>query len=395
MIGFELDDEQKALRRTAREFAEKEIRPVAVEIDHEMSHDFPVEVVRKAARTGFTTIRIPEEYGGGGGGDFELALMTEELAWGDAGLASTIGGTNALAVKPILYAGTEAQKKKWLQMICDRAEEPFLTGFCCTEPSSGSDVFSDDPDAGIRTTAKRDGSDYILNGTKIFITNGGVAGVYAIWARTDITKGASWGLSCFIVPADAPGFSIGQSFDKMGQRLNPTAEIILDDVRLPEENLLGEEGDGVPIIMDFLTGGGSVVGAVSVGVAQAAYEAAREYAMERIQGGHSIIYHQAIAFKLADMVMNIEAARLLVWETTWVNDNIEPNNRLASMAKVFCSDMAQKVTYEAVQIFGGYGYMRDYPVEKYMRDARVCPIYDGTNEMLKDSVIAPSIAVSP
>ncbi len=394
MVDFELSGEQKALRQTVREFAEKEIRPIAGEIDHSMSDEYPVEVVRKAARLGFTTLIIPEEYGGGGMGSLELVFLCEGLAWGDAGLASTIGGSNGLGVKPILYAGTEEQKKKWLGMCCERAEEPFLTAFCATEASGGSDVISEDPRAGIQTTAQRKGDEYILNGTKTFVTNGGVAGLYIIFAKTDITRGASEGISCFIVPDDTPGLSVGQRFDKMGQRLSPTTEIVLEEARVPAENLLGEEGDGIYIAIDFLTGGGSAVGAFAVGIAQAAYEEARKYALERVSGGVPIINHQAIGFKLADMCMEIEAARLLTWKSAWAND-IDPDNRLSAMAKVYCSEMVQKVTYDAVQIFGGYGYMRDYPVEKYMRDARLLPIYDLTNELLRALSIVPFIAMKP
>ncbi len=394
MVGFELNEEQKALCQTVHDFAENEIRPIAAEIDRSMSDEFPIEVVREAAKLGFTTLIIPEKYGGGGLGDLELVLLCEELAWGDAGLASTIGGSNGLGVKPILFAGTEAQKEKWLGMICERAEEPFLTAFCATEASGGSDVISEDPRAGIQTLAQKDGSDYVLNGTKTFVTNGGVAGLYVVFAKTDINKGASAGLSCFIVPADTPGVSVGERFDKMGQRLSPTTELILDNVRVPADNLLGEEGDGIYIAINFLTGGGSAVGAFAVGLARAAYEEARKYALERVQGGVPIIEHQAIGFKLADMCMQIEAARLLTWKSAWANQ-VDPDSRIAAMTKVYCSEMVQKVTYDAVQIFGGYGYMRDYPVEKYMRDARLLPLYDLTNELLRALSIVPFIAMKP
>jgi len=384
MVDFSLTREQLELQRLAREFAEKEIKPIAALYDRcpDPSKCVPLDVVRKAAKLGFTTLIIPEKYGGVGGKELDVAILSEELAKADIGLAETIMSNNAF-VRPIIAFGTEEQKEKWLREICRRKEEPYLLAFAATEPESGSDSASPDPRLGIKTRAVKDGKKYIINGRKCFITNGGIASLYIVFARTDPTKGAMGGVSAFLIEKDTPGFSIGKIEDKMGHRLSQQAELIFEDVEVPEEMRLGEEGDGFLIMMDFVAGSGPGVGALSVGLATAAFEYAKEYAKNRYQGGNYIIYHQAIGFKLVDMKIKIECARNLVWKACWYNDNVGRSNELSAMAKIYATDMAMQVCEEAVQILGGYGYMKDHPVEKWMRDAKLGQIYDGTNEALR------------
>ncbi len=263
---------------------------------------------------------------------------------------------------------------------------PFLIILVDTEPGGASDILNEDPKAGTRTTANLDGNEYVINGTKCFITNGAQAKLYILWAKTDITKGASQGLSTLLVPADTIGISIGKIEDKMGQRLSSQAEIIFEDVRVPKEKLLGREGDGIPICLDFLATGSIGVGALCVGLARAAYEIALDYSKQRVVLGQPIINHQAIGFMLADMRMKIEASRALVWKLAWENDNVERGN-LTAMAKIYASDMVMSVTTDAFQVLGGYGYMKDYPLEKYMRDAKITQIYDVSNQILRLLVI--------
>lgn len=384
MVDFSITEEQQALQSLAHQFAQREIRPIAPSLDRlsDPRECFPHDMVKKALQLGFTSLLIPEEYGGGGKGDLEMALVMEEIGWADAGVATTIG---LCAGWPrCLQRASQEQKGKWLRDITSDKTGTYLVAIALTEPGSGSDAASEDPSAGVRTTAARDGDKYVLRGTKVFITNGGVAKLYLVFAKTDITKGAREGLSAFLVPADAPGLSIGKIEDKMGQRLSQQAEIILDDVRVPRANMVGKEGEGVDILMDFLaTGGTALVGGLSVGLARAAFEAATQYAKERIQGGKRIIEHQAVGFMLVDMQMKIEATRALLWRACWLNDHVQRDNARAAMVKVYSSEMALDVATKAVQVLGGYGYMKDYPLEKFMRDARILPIYDLTNQALR------------
>jgi acyl-CoA dehydrogenase len=380
MVDFNLSEEQLELQRVARKFANKYIKPISQQMDRIQNPKdcIPQDVIKEAWKLGFSTMLIPRDYGGGGHSELDLAIVTEELAFADVGLAETILTTNVIA-RPIVEFGTKSQKDTWLRKIC--SAEPFLLALASTEPQSGSDTLSVEPTLGIRTTAKRHRNGYILNGTKCFITNAGLAKLYLVVTRTDPQAGALTGLSVFMVPADTKGLKIGRIEDKMGHRLSQQAEVILEDCFVPEENLIGSEGDGFKILMDFLASSGIGVGALSVGLARSAFDASNKYAHERMQGGCYIFAHQAVGFMLVDMKMKIEAARNLVWKACWYNDTVGRSNELSAMAKTFCSDVAVEVTLNAVQIFGGYGYMRDYPVEKLFRDAKLMQIYDGTNQL--------------
>jgi acyl-CoA dehydrogenase len=367
-VSFALTDEQKALRELAHEFAEKEIRPRAAEYDEHSIH--PADVIARAHELGLMNAHLPIEYGGLELCGFDGMLIGEEFAWGCSGMATSIVA-NTLGAAPVLVAGTDNQKRRFLVPL---VEEPILCSFALTEPNAGSDV------SGIRTTAVRHGDDYVLNGSKMFITNAGHASWLVVFASTDKSKGHR-GLSAFVVPADLDGVVVERHLDKMGQRATDTSAIAFGDVRVPAENLLGEEGDGFKIAMKTLdfTRPGTAAGAV--GVAQAAYEYAVEYAKERVQFGQPIAMNQGVNFPIADMATEIEAARLLVWQAAWLHDQGTRATLQSSYAKRFAADTAMKVTTDAVQIFGGYGYMKEYPVEKLMRDAKLFQIYEGTSQI--------------
>ncbi len=368
MISFELSEEQRAVQKVAHEFAEREIRPLAAEYDER--EEYPEWFVEKAFRAGLTYTYVPEEYGGQGMDFLTACIVNEELSWGCCGFA-TILGANNLGVTPLLVAGNEEQKRKYL---LDLTSRPSLAAMALTEPEAGSDA------GAVRTTAVRDGDFYVLNGTKCFISNGGIADLHTVYASTDPSKGTR-GLSCFLVPKGTPGLSAGKKERKMGVRASVTSEVILSDCRVPAEDLLGAEGQGFKIAMITLDKARVNVASGSVGIARAALEAALDYARQRIQFGRPIIENQAIQFMLADMDMDVEAGRLLYMKAAWLETKGLPFTREAAMAKTFCSDMAMRVTTDVVQVFGGYGYMRDYPVEKYMRDAKINQIWDGTNQI--------------
>ncbi|MBI2875776.1 MAG: acyl-CoA dehydrogenase family protein [Candidatus Tectomicrobia bacterium] len=385
MIDFSLTEEQRAIQKMARDFAEREIRPKAVQYDRALDPKecFPWEIVRKGGQLGFNTMEVPKSYGGPGFGDLEMALVCEELGWGDAGVATTFAAC-MLGLLPIIRFGTPAQKDRFLPPLLE--DEAALIGLAATEPGSGSDGFGLGPvESGPMTRAERDGDDYVLNGTKRFITNGGVSRLYTVMARTDPKRSPLEGVSAFIVPSDTPGLSIGKIEDKMGQRLGQQSELVFEEMRVPRENLLGVENGGATVLFGVLPTINALVGALATGLARAAYEASVEYAKVRVQGGKPIIHHQAISLMLADMKMKIDAARHLVWNCCWYHDAHPGAYDLVrgAMAKVYPTDVAMEVTTNAVQIFSGYGYMRDYPVEKYMRDAKLTQIYDGTNQILR------------
>lgn len=367
-INFELSDQEQDLKRLARDFAEKEIIPVASKYDLEGS--MPWSVIEKAFVVGLWNLNVPEEYGGAGLSHFAEALVAEQLAYGCLGIFGAFGG-NSLALTPLLIAGTKEQKEAFLPRFCSSLQ---LAAFALTEPNAGSDV------SAISTRAEKTDDGYILNGTKCFITHGGIANLYTVFATIDRSLGTR-GLTAFLVPGDAPGLRSGKKEDKMGDRASHIGEVIFEDVKIPRENCLDTEGNGFKIAMRTLDITRPIIGAAAVGVAQRAFDEAVKYARQRVQFGKPIGQHQAIQFMLADMDMAIEAARTLVWRAAWQVDQGKPNSRLSAMAKCLASDTAMKVTVDAVQVFGGYGYMREYPVEKLMRDAKITQIYEGTNQV--------------
>jgi len=378
-ISFAQTDEQKALRELAREFAANEIRPKEHEYDEHMRH--PADVIAKAHELGLMNLHVPEEYGGPGLSAFDGMLVGEELYWGCSGIGTSISA-NGLGSGPVIVFGSDEQKRKWLSPLID---EPILASFGLSEPGAGSDV------AALKTTAVRDGDEYVLNGSKTFITNAGYAAWATVFAKTD-PKGGAKGMSAFIVPMDAPGVTIESHLEKMGQRSTDTSAFALQDVRVPAENLLGEEGDGFKIAMATLdaTRPGTAIGAV--GVAQAAYEHSVDYAKQRVTFDLPIAMHQGVNFMIADMATEIEAARLLCWQAAWMLDQGYGRKATlySSFAKRFAADTAMKVTTDAVQVFGGYGYIKEYPVEKLMRDAKLFQIYEGTSQIQR-LVIAKEI----
>ena len=375
MIGFELTEEQRQMQDMAKKFAQNEIRPVAPRIDKDPEHPFPRELMNKMAQNGFFDMFIHVEFGGIGADYLTMAIVSEELAVGDAGVTVSLLETIPVA-QPIVDFGTEEQKKRFLPILADK-EEAKLCALAVTEPEHGSDI------ATLDTTAVLDGEFYVLNGAKRFITNAGVSYLYLLFAMTDKAKGAK-GQSAFLITGDTPGLSIGKVEDKMGHRTCQNAEVILEDARVPKENLLGKEGDGFKMMMRAFDQTRPVYSsAVAVGVGRAAYEYALQYSKERQQFGKPIFVQQAISFKLAEMATLIEASRLLVWRACWALDQGVPSTQPVSMSKFLSAEMVMKVTTEAVQVLGGYGYMRDYPVEKYMRDAKIFQIFLGTGEIQK------------
>jgi acyl-CoA dehydrogenase len=368
VISFSLSEEQQALKEMAREFAEKEMKPNAAKYDK--GDEFSEDVMQKAFDVGFLTCTVPSEYGGGGMNDLDTVIISEELAAGCAGMYTTMM-VNALAYTPIILFGSDEQKKKFLT---PQTEKMSFSSFCLTEREAGSDAGS------MKTRAKKVGKEYIINGSKCFISNGGIASLYVVFANSIPDKGMR-GLSAFIVPRETPGVIIGKEEDKMGHRASNTVELTFEDVKIPEENLLGKEGIGFIIAMRTLDKTRAPVGAAGVGVARAALDYAIEYAKKRRQFGKPIALFQNTSFKIAQMAMEINAARHLVWHAAWLLDEGMPCGKESAMAKAYGSDVAMKVTTECVQILGGYGYMKDYPVEKLMRDAKLLQIYEGTNEI--------------
>ena len=368
MIDFTLSEEQAQLRDLAHEFAEKEIAPHAARLDE--TAEFPREICQKAWELGLMNTHVPEAYGGLGLGVLEGCLIAEETAWGCTGV-STAMEANTLAECPIIVAGNEEQKKKWLTPMI---EEFLFAAYCVTEPGAGSDV------QGIRTTAKRHGDDYVLNGSKMWITNGGVANWYFVLAYTDASQGYR-GMSVFIVPRELPGVVVGKKENNMGQRCSDTRSVTFEGVKVPAANRLGEEGSGWKVAMTAFDHSRPVVSAGAVGLARAAYQHAVRYAKERETFGVPIYKHQGIGFMIADMACAIEAARLLVWQAGWTIDQGRRNTQQAAFAKLFAADTAVKVATDAVQVFGGYGFNKEYPVEKLYRDAKIYQIYEGTSQI--------------
>ncbi|MGQ7277657.1 acyl-CoA dehydrogenase [Brevibacillus thermoruber] len=368
-MNFQLTEEQEMLRKMIRDFAENQVAPTAAERDEE--ERFDRSIFEQMAELGLTGIPWPEKYGGAGADYLSYVLAVEELSRVDASIGVTLSAHVSLASWPIYKFGTEEQKQKYLRPL---AEGKKLGAYCLTEPGSGSDA------AGMRTTAVRDGDHYVLNGTKIFITNAGEAEIYIVFALTN-PELKHKGITAFIVEKGTPGFTMGKKEKKLGIRSSLTLAVNFEDVRVPVENVLGEEGQGFKIAMMTLDGGRNGIAAQALGIAQGAFDHALAYAKERHQFGKPIASLQAIQFKLADMATKIEAARLLTYQAAWLEDQGLPYGKASAMSKVFAGDIAMEVTTEAVQVFGGYGYTREYPVERFMRDAKITQIYEGTNEI--------------
>ena len=368
MIDFTLTDEQKDLRELAHNFAEKEIRPVAWDYDRDST--WPQEIIEKAWEVGLMNTHIPTEYGGPGLDFLSGCIIEEEMGWGCSGVGTSLM-CNGLATAPIVVGGSEETKKKYLGML---TEEPKLASFCLTEPDAGSDV------SGMRTTAVKMGDEYVINGSKCFITNGGYADYYTVYAKTDKDAGHK-GISAFVVDRELDGVSVDKKEDKLGQRASNTATISFNDVRIPKENMLGEENHGFKLAMMTLDRTRPGVAAMAVGIARAAFEFATEYSKERVQFGVPIAMHQAIQFMIADMATEVEASRLLTWQSAVLLDEGRRNTLQSSHAKRFAADTAMKVTTDAVQVYGGYGFIKEYPVEKLMRDAKIMQLYEGTSQI--------------
>lgn len=387
MIDFSLTPEQQALRETTLRYARDMVRPAAARLDRApgAAHGFDRELVTAGSELGLAGVLIPEEYGGFGGGLIDYAVVTEDLAWGDAGIALTFLVTMSMS-RLVLRAGSDEQRRRWLGGLC--AKPCFIIAGPMTEPGGGSEIFCPlpDPKLGVRTHAVRDGDAYVINGDKCFITSAGEADLYVVLARTDRTAPNLAGCSVFLVEPGTPGLSFGKIEDKMGHRLSMLREVRFENVRVPAANRLGADGQGFQILLDAYEGNGVGVGALAIGVARAAYDAALEYAQGRVVWGQPIIQYESVAGKLADMRMKIEAARALVWKMAWAAENPDKArglNKLGTMAKIYPASLVRDVVAAAMDVYGGAGYMRDAPIEKFMRDAMIIPIYDGTNDLLK------------
>ncbi len=368
MPDFTLTEEQRQIRDLAREFSRDVIAPAA--IHHDRTGEFPREICRKAWELGIMNTHIPETYGGAGLGVLEGCLIAEEVAWGCTGIGTAMEA-NTLAEAPVIVAGSEEQKKTWLAPM---VKEFRFAAYCVTEPDAGSDV------AGIKTMARRVGDDYELNGAKMWITNGSVADWYFVLTYTDPSQ-KHRGMSAFIVDRSSAGIEVGKKEWNMGQHASDTRALSFSQVKVPAANRLGREGDGFRIAMNAFDHTRPIVSAAAVGLARSAMDHAVRYAQERKTFGVPIAAHQAVSFMIAEMAMNIEAARLLVWQSATTIDRGERNTRYAAMAKAFAADMAMKTALDAVQVFGGYGFSTEYPVEKLMRDAKVFQIYEGTSQI--------------
>jgi len=368
VVDFTLTDEQKDLRELAHSFAEKEIRKVAWEYDKDGT--WPQEIIDKAWEVGLMNTHIPEAYGGPGLDYLSGCLIEEEMGWGCSGIGTSLMA-NGLASAPITLGGSEETKKKYLGML---AEEPKLASFCLTEPDAGSDV------SGMKTRAVKQGDKYVITGSKCFITNGSYADWFTVYAKTDPDAGHR-GISAFVVDANAPGVTVDKKEDKMGQRASNTATISFDEVEIPAENLLGEENHGFKLAMMTLDRTRPGVAAMAVGIGRAAFEYAAEYSKERVQFGVPIAMHQAIQFMIADMATKVDAARLLVWNSAVLLDQGKRNTLVSSEAKRFAADSAMEITVDAVQVYGGYGFIKEYPVEKLMRDSKIMQLYEGTSQI--------------
>ncbi len=375
-MNFDLDEQQQMIKKTAREFAEKEIKPIASKLDQEAT--FPTEIIRKLGEMGFMGMLVPESYGGAGLDCVSYAIAVEEISRGDASVGVIMSVNNSLVCQPILDYGTEEQKRRYLP---DLAQGKKLGAFSLTEPEAGSDA------ANVKTTAVLSGDHYIINGTKVFVTNGGKADIIVLFASTN-PEAKGKGISAFIIEKGMPGFRVGKKEDKMGMRASDTSELIFEDCKVPKENLLGEEGKGLRIALSSLDCGRIGIAAQAVGIGQACLEASLEYSKVRKQFGKPICEFQAIQWMLADMATEIEAARYLTYRAAYLKDKGLRYTKEAAQAKVFASEAAVKAAINAVQIHGGYGYMKEYDVERYFRDSKLTEIYEGTSEVQRMVIAA-------
>jgi acyl-CoA dehydrogenase len=374
-VSFELTDEQKMLQKMARDFTASEIIPVAAEYDEQAK--FPEDIFHKARELGIVNMNIPAEYGGVGASVFEECLVGEELGYGCTGISTSIS-TNGLGSLPILLAGNDQQKAHWLgDRLADKGQ---FVSYCVTEAAAGSNV------VGIQTRAEKRNGSYIINGSKIFITNASHANFFTVFAKTDPNAGHR-GMTCFIVDRETPGVKVGKKFDKMGQRASDTAEIVFENVEVPAENMVGQEGHGFYLAMKVFDYSRPGVAAAAVGLQRRALEESVKYAKEREAFGVPIYQHQAIGHKIADMAINYEASRLLVWQAAWQVDAGIVNSKVPAYAKAFAADMATKAAVDAVQVLGGYGFMKEYPVEKLLRDVKIFQIYEGTSEIQRNIIV--------
>ncbi|MGB0456582.1 MAG: acyl-CoA dehydrogenase family protein [Flavobacteriaceae bacterium] len=377
-MNFQFSEEQELIAASARDFAEQYIRPHIMEWDE--SQHFPKDVLQKAGEMGFMGIFIPEEYGGSGLGYHEYAAIIEEIAKVDPSIGLSVAAHNSLCTGHIYYFGNEKQKKKWLPKL---ASGEWIGAWGLTEHNTGSDA------GGMNTTAIKDGDYYILNGSKNFITHGISGHIAVVIARTG-EKGDSHGMSAFVIEKGTPGFSSGKKEDKLGMRASETAELIFDNCRIHKDNLLGQEGEGFIQSLKILDGGRISIAALSQGISKGAYEAALKYSKERVQFGKPISSFQGISFKLSDMATEIQASELLIHKAASMKNNGEKVTTMGAMAKMYASEACVRISNEAVQIHGGYGYIKEYPVEKFYRDSKLCTIGEGTTEIQK-LVIARNI----
>jgi len=377
-MDLKLTEEQRILQEMVRDFAKNEVAPKAEHIDR--TGEYPKEIIAKLAELGLMGVEVPTEWDGAGMDAVCYAIAIEELSAANAALGCIVSAHNSLCVSPIQKFGTDAQKEKYLKPL---AKGQKLGCLGLTEPSAGSDA------AALKTKAELKGDKWILNGTKLFITNGKEAGVAVVLARTE-NDPSHRGLSAFIVPTDAPGFSLGKEEEKLGIHGSSTMELIFENCEIPKDHLLGERGKGFGVAMYTLDGGRIGIAAQAVGIARAAYEASISFAKERVQFGKPIASFQAIQWMIANMATEIDAARLLVWRAAWMKKEKIPYSQESAMAKLYAAEVAQKVVVDAVQVHGGYGYVKDYPVERYYRDAKITSIYEGTSEIQR-IVIANNI----
>ena len=368
-MDFALSPQHAEIQRTVRDFAERRIVPVADEL--ERKGEFPHEIIREAAGLGLLGVPYPEEIGGTGLDSLAYAITVEELSRASGSVGIIVSAHTSLGCNPIWLAGTDAQKERYLRPM---ASGEVIGAYGLTEPGAGSDS------RGTKTRARRDGDEWVLNGSKRFITNAGVAGTYIVTAVTE-SEQESGRISAFILEADTPGFSIGRMEEKMGLHASNTGELIFTDARIPVENLLGEEGQGDKLFLKTLDGGRIGIASMALGLAQAAYEAASAYAKERRQFGRPIGEFQGVAFMIADMATQIDAARLMTYRAAWLKDAGKPYSTEAAMAKLYASEVARDVTNDAIQVHGGYGYITEYRVERYLRDAKLTEIGEGTSEI--------------